>query len=63
MIKATQGEPSREFPIPPDIRFEKVDPTNGRLADTTTINPLRVALLKEQKIPENHEQTGARKPF
>jgi penicillin-binding protein 2D len=63
MTKATQGEPSREFPIPPDIRFERVDPTNGRLADTTTINPLRVALLKEQKIPENQEHAGARKPF
>ena len=50
MIKATQGEPPREFPMPSDIRFEKVDPVTGQAAISSTPNPLRVVLLKSQTI-------------
>jgi penicillin-binding protein 1A len=50
MIKATQGEPSREFSMPPDIRFEKVDPNTGKAATDSTPNPLRVVLRKDQSI-------------
>ncbi|MFC1859160.1 transglycosylase domain-containing protein, partial [Thermodesulfobacteriota bacterium] len=44
MIKATNGEPRREFTIPPDIHFEKVDPITGTLFNAQTADPLRVAL-------------------
>jgi len=33
MIKATDGEPHREFAIPADIRFEKVGPITGYKAN------------------------------
>ena len=44
MIRATGGEPPREFIVPPDIRFEKVDPTTGSVADSWTAHPIQVAL-------------------
>jgi 1A family penicillin-binding protein len=53
MIKATDGEPYREFAIPSDIRFEEVDPTTGRKANDSTLNPLRVALREGQEVYEN----------
>ncbi|MBW2538937.1 MAG: PBP1A family penicillin-binding protein [Deltaproteobacteria bacterium] len=50
MIKATQGEPPRKFPMPSDIRFEKVDPNTGQAATSSTPNPLRVVLRESQTI-------------
>ena len=50
MLKATQGEPPREFAIPPDMRFETVDPITGRAATETTLNPMRVALREGQSL-------------
>lgn len=50
MLKATQGEPPREFAIPPHIRFETVDPITGRAATETTLNPMRVALREGQSL-------------
>jgi len=53
MIKATDGEPHREFAIPSDIRFEKVDPITGYKANDSTLNPVRTALREGQKVYEN----------
>ncbi len=50
MIKATQGEPAREFSIPPGIRFEMIDPITGRAETYLTPKPLRVALREGQTI-------------
>jgi len=50
MLKATQGEPPREFAIPPHIRFETVDPITGGAATETTLNPMRVALREGQSL-------------
>jgi penicillin-binding protein 1A len=50
MIKATQGEPPREFPMPSDIRFAEVDSHTGQAATDATPNPLRVVLRKGQTI-------------
>jgi 1A family penicillin-binding protein len=50
MIKATQGEPPREFAIPPDIRFETVNTITGRAATESTLNTMRVALREGQSI-------------
>jgi len=50
MIKATQGEPPREFAIPPDIRFETVNAITGRAATESTLNTMRVALREGQSI-------------
>jgi len=44
MIKATSGEPPREFTVPPEIRFEMVDPVNGAVAGQGTSSPVQVAL-------------------
>jgi len=53
MIKATDGEPPREFAIPSVIRFEKIDPITGYKANDSTLNPLRIALREGQKVYEN----------
>jgi len=44
MIKATDGEPHREFSVPSDIHFETVDPVSGEIAGHWTQNPVQVAL-------------------
>jgi penicillin-binding protein 1A len=53
MIKATDGEPHREFVIPSDIRFEKIDPITGYKANDSTLNPMRIALREGQNVYEN----------
>ena len=60
MIKATQGEPPREFPMPSDIRFEKVDPVTGRAATSSIPNPLRVALRDGQTITKETDRNESR---
>ena len=50
MNMATQGEPQREFPIPRDIRFEKVNPVTGLAATEDTPKPIKVAMRKGQII-------------
>jgi len=52
MLKATEGEPKREFPIPDDIRFEQVDPVSGCRAGASTQGSIRVALRKGQIVCE-----------
>ena len=44
MTRATDGEPSREFLIPADIRLEKVNPVSGVVAAAGTEQPMQVAL-------------------
>jgi hypothetical protein len=48
MIKATDGEPPREFPVPADIRLEKVNPISGSVAGVGTRQPVLVALRTGQ---------------
>lgn len=48
MIKATEGEPAREFTVPSDIHFESVDPVSGQIAGQWTRSPLQVALRAGQ---------------
>jgi membrane carboxypeptidase/penicillin-binding protein len=48
MIKATNGEPPREFTVPADIHFETVDPVSGEIAGQWTSNPVKVALRSGQ---------------
>jgi membrane carboxypeptidase/penicillin-binding protein len=48
MIRATSGEPAREFTVPSDIHFEMVDPVSGEIADQWTQNPVKVALRSGQ---------------
>jgi hypothetical protein len=50
MLKATSGEPPREFTIPADIRFHKADPVTGSAALDWTPNALRVALREGQEL-------------
>jgi membrane carboxypeptidase/penicillin-binding protein len=49
MIKATGGEPAREFTIPPGIHFETVDATTGYLMDENAPNTLKVAMKPWQQ--------------
>jgi membrane carboxypeptidase/penicillin-binding protein len=51
MIKATGGEPPRDFSMPADIQFESVDPVTGYAVDAGAVNSLRVALRKGQRVP------------
>ena len=44
MIKATNGEPPREFTVPSDIQFETVDAVSGEIAGQWTSNRVKVAL-------------------
>jgi penicillin-binding protein 1A len=48
MIKATSGEPPREFTVPTNIRFETVDPVSGETAGQWTRSPVKVALRSGQ---------------
>ena len=48
MIKATNGEPPREFTVPSDIRFESVDAVSGEIAGQWTSNRVKVALRSGQ---------------
>jgi 1A family penicillin-binding protein len=48
MIKATSGEPPREFTVPSNIRFETVDPVSGEIASQWTRSPIKVALRSGQ---------------
>ncbi len=50
MIQATSGEPSREFAIPPDIRFQTIDPVTGFEVEPSVKNGLRVALCEGQNV-------------
>ena len=67
MIKATSGEPAREFSVPSDIHFEMVDPVSGEIADQWTQNPVKVALrsgqipaaLPPRRTAEKMERTSA----
>jgi membrane carboxypeptidase/penicillin-binding protein len=61
MIKATSGEPAREFAVPSDIHFEMVDPVSGEIANQWTQNPVKVALRSGQMgatIPQRAETNG-----
>ena len=48
MIKATNGEPPREFTVPSDIHFETVDAISGEIAGEWTSNRVKVALRSGQ---------------
>ena len=48
MVRATDGEPPREFSIPAGIKMEKVNPVSGAAARPWTEKPLRVALRDGQ---------------
>jgi 1A family penicillin-binding protein len=48
MIRATSGEPAREFTVPSDIHFETVDAVSGEIASQWTQHPLKVALRSGQ---------------
>jgi 1A family penicillin-binding protein len=52
MIKATGGEPPRDFSMPADIHFETVDSVTGDAVEAGAVNALRVALRKGQRVPE-----------
>ena len=48
MIKATNGEPAREFTVPSDIHFETVDAVSGEIAGQWAPNRVKVALRSGQ---------------
>ena len=45
LIKATDGEPPRDFSIPPDIRFEKVDPITAQRPEPDCLSVTLVGRL------------------
>lgn len=49
MMKATAGEPFREFSKPPNIHIESVDSTTGRRASFFTKTPVQVVLKDGQE--------------
>jgi penicillin-binding protein 1A len=57
MIKATGGEPPRDFTIPSDIRFIEVNPKTGSEAGNWTAHPLQVALRTGQEISDSVEKS------
>jgi penicillin-binding protein 1A len=50
MLKATSGEPPREFTIPSDIQFQEVSTITGAPAGEWTQNSLQVALREGQAL-------------
>ena len=61
MIKATSGEPPREFTVPPDIRFETVDPVSGEIAGQWTQRPVKVALRSSQDAAAQPDESATNK--
>jgi len=61
MLKASEGEPYREFPIPDDIRFEQVDPVSGCRAVSLSGESVRVALRKGQRVCEADRNSNSEK--
>jgi penicillin-binding protein 1A len=59
MRKATSGEPPREFTVPPDIRFETVDPISGEIAGQWTRSPVKVALRSGQAADSRPKESAA----
>jgi len=59
MIKATDGEPRREFVKPDDIYFEIIDPDNGCKASGTGSRAIKVALRKGQEVCEEISPAAA----
>ena len=53
MKKATEDEPHREFSIPSDIQFERVDPITGHKVNDSALNSVTIALREGQKVYEN----------
>jgi hypothetical protein len=65
MIKATNGEPPREFTVPSDIQFETVDAVSGEIAGQWTSNRVKVALRSGQvaaAIPDQPAIQAADEP-
>jgi membrane carboxypeptidase/penicillin-binding protein len=65
MIKATNGEPAREFTVPSDIYFETVDAVSGEIANEWTSNRVKVALRSDQvaaAVPEQPAIQAADEP-
>ena len=66
MMKALKSDPERDFPIPDNIRFEKVDTRTGcitdreetALEDSENIEVLKVPLKPEQHLCMKEEQDG-----
>ncbi|MBL0714667.1 MAG: PBP1A family penicillin-binding protein [Desulfosarcina sp.] len=58
MQRAMEGEPRRNFTVPPGIHFEEVDPQTGRRPDALTRNTLRLALTGNQ-TPDGAMARGA----
>jgi hypothetical protein len=58
MIKATDGEPPREFSVPDGIRFERVNPVSGAAASLWTRDPMQVALRSGQTPPVVFENSA-----
>ena len=65
MIKATDGEPAREFTVSSDIHFETVDPVSGEIAGQWTRSPVQVALRSSQMaaaVPGRPNTNEANRP-
>jgi penicillin-binding protein 1A len=61
MLKATSGEPAREFVVPSDVYFATVDPINGAIAGPWVQNKVKVALRAGQTasdVPVQHTETA-----
>lgn len=52
MIKATSGEPAREFVVPSEIHFATVNPINGATAGPWVQNKIKVALRADQSASD-----------
>ncbi len=64
MNRATEGEPPRDFTVPPGIVFRYVDPATGRIVSGPEVGGLRVALTQEaaSEIQVLAAESGATEP-
>jgi penicillin-binding protein 1A len=61
MMKTTEGEPVRDFVVPPEIRIVRVDPRTGRPAAAWTEDPVQVALRdRRETVPWKNMDSGGR---
>jgi len=52
MKHATEGDPAREFRVPPGIRFVTVDPNTGELLQPDDVWGMKIAMPEDEILPD-----------
>ena len=57
-LKPPEGQPIRDFDIPPDVVFAAIDPSTGKLAGPDTVGPIQEVFISGTE-PKQSAGTGS----